>query len=164
MPLNHFPRPAWLAAPRPSPPTRIHRSPSRCAGRLLALALLLAFPCCPRIVAQSQANVHYGPPSSKPNDTSMPLNDASGTEDQKLLQMRNAARHLAMVADAEKLLRLANELHTEVAAASAPALTPAQLRKLQKIEKLAHKVRIEMAISVSDTQGGPMPIQSLGFQ
>jgi hypothetical protein len=125
---------------------------------------LLAAACCPRIVAQSQANVHYGPPSSKPNDTSMPLNDASGTEDQKLLQMRNAARQMAMVADAGKLLRLANEFHAEVAAAKSPALTAAQLRKLQQIEKLAHKVRIEMAIAVGDSQGTVMPIQSLGFQ
>jgi hypothetical protein len=94
----------------------------------------------------------------------MPLKDTSGMEDQKLLQMRNAARQISMVSDAGKLLRLANELHAELAAANTATLTPAQLRKLQQIEKLARNVRSKMAIAVGDSQGGPMPIQSLGVQ
>ena len=130
---------------------------------MLALWLLLALACGAKMTAQN-ATVRYGPPNSKPNDTSELLKDASGTENQRLLQMRNAARQASMLSDAGKLLRLANELHAEVAAANAATLSPTQLRKLQQIEKLAHKVRIEMAISVSDAEGGMMPIQSLGTQ
>jgi hypothetical protein len=91
------------------------------------------------------------------------MKDATGTEDQRLLQMRNAARQESMVSDAAKLLRLANQLHDEVASNTASSLTPAQLHKVQQIEKLARKVRAEMAICVADQQGGPMPIESLGL-
>lgn len=131
----------------------------------MALVVLLALPGGGSLMAQNNGlSVRYGPPSSKPNDTSMPLKDTSGMEDQRILQMRNAARQMSMLSDAAKLLRLANEFHTEIAANRAAALSSAQLHQLQQIEKLARKVRTEMAISVSDSQGGIMPIQSLGTQ
>jgi hypothetical protein len=136
---------------------------NRGAGRALALALLLALSSSAKMVAQSGTPApRWGVPSPKPNDTSELLNEATGTEDQRLLQMRNAARHLDMVSDAGKLLRVANELHTELAASNTSTLTPAQVRKLRKIEKLAHKVRAEMAVAVGYSQGGIMPIGSLG--
>jgi len=143
----------------------ILRSPAcRPACRALALALLLAIPPSPKLSAQNSglgAIPTQNHLSTRPNDTSLPLRDATGTEDQRILQMRNAARQMSLLSDAGKLLRLANELHAEVAAANAPALTDAQLRKLQQIEKLARKVRLEMAIAVGDRQGGNLPIDSL---
>jgi hypothetical protein len=154
-----MPLAAWSSAH-----TAIRRWVNRSAGGALALAILLALSSSARMIAQNGQTIRYGPPSSKPNDTSMPLKDTSGMEDQKLLQMRNAARQISMVSDAGKLLRLANELHAELAAANTATLTPAQLRKLQQIEKLARNVRSKMAIAVGDSQGGPMPIQSLGVQ
>ena len=137
--------------------------------RALALSLVLAAATTAMHAQLSGGAIpggvatRYNPPAVQPTDHTLPMKDASGTEDQRILQMRNAARQASMLSDAGKLLRLANELHTEVAANSSPTLTPAQLRKIQQIEKLAHKVRTEMAISVSDTEGGMIPIQTLGF-
>jgi hypothetical protein len=70
---------------------------------------------------------------------------------------------MSMLSDAAKLLRLANELHIEVAANNNPTLTPAQLRKIQQIEKLAHKVKAEMATPVGNVEGAMIPIPPLGF-
>jgi hypothetical protein len=148
----------------------IARWANRHLCRILAPSFLLALAGSTGMHAQLSGGAlpgsvatRYNPPSVQPTGHSLPMKDASGTEDQRILQMRNAARQLSMVSDAGKLLRLASELHAEVAANNTSSLTPAQLRKIQQIEKLAHKVRIEMAISVSDTEGGMMPIQTLGF-
>jgi len=140
----------------------IFMRPAFCAA---ALALLLAFagsaPMRPQNggVGSIPTQNHL---STKPNDTSMPMKEAIGT-DQRILQMRNAARQMDMISDAGKLLQLANQLHAEVAAAHSPTLTPAQVRKVQQIEKLAHKVRTEMAISLGDSEGGIMPIPTIGI-
>jgi hypothetical protein len=131
----------------------------------VALALLLAMSGAANLRSQGvgmPAIPTQNHLSTRPNDTSLPLKDATGTEDQRILQMRNSARQLAMLSDAAKLLRLATELNLEVDAKNLNALTPAQLHKIQQIEKLAHKVRTEMAIAVGDSQGGPMPVESLG--
>ena len=133
------------------------------------MALLLLLALAGSVATRAQSGASGAPITRVPGrplatDSSIPLRDATGTEDQRLLQMRNAARQMSMVSDAARLLRLANELHAEAAANTAASLTPAQLRKVQQIEKLARKVRLEMAICVADQQGGPMPIQSLGLQ
>ena len=173
MTFPRFPFPQW-----PCPPDALARLVDRERAhwdikplwRALALSLLLAAAATASHAQLNQAGAipgavatRYTPPGVQPTDHSLPMKDASGIEDQRILQMRNAARQASMLSDAAKLLRLANELHTEVAANSSPTLTPAQLRKIQQIEKLAHKVRTEMAISVSDTEGGMIPIQTLGF-
>jgi len=62
--------------------------------------------------------------------------------------MLNAARQSSMVSDAEKLLKLARELDAEIAASKSGSLTQAQLRKVARIEKLAHSVRVEMSTVV----------------
>ena len=49
-----------------------------------------------------------------------------------------------MVADAGKLLKLAQELNDEVAASNTGSLTPEQLRKIAEIEKLARSVKERM--------------------
>lgn len=154
------------------PSSSLTRPPHRAvSGRLLCRGLVLAVLLAATASTRTHAQYTGGGAvptqnhlSTKPNDTSMPLKDASGTEDQRMLQMRNAARQLSMLSDAGKLLRLANELHDEIGKTNSAILTPAQLRKIQQIEKLAHKVRLEMAISLSDSQGGLMPIQTLGPQ
>jgi len=147
-------------------PSRPLPAPRRRAGlaRLLLLALAGPIALHAQNGGPNAIPTRYVPGAPLATDRSMPLRDATGTEDQRLVQMRNAARQESMVSNAGKLLRLASELNAEVAAGSGKSLTPAQLRKVQQIEKLARKVRSEMAIAVGDSQDGPMPIQSLGLQ
>ncbi len=69
----------------------------------------------------------------------------------------NDARQKALVADTEKLVKLAQELNTEIAAADSGALTPIQSRKLTEIEKLAHSVKDKMSYAASATPVREMP-------
>jgi hypothetical protein len=57
-----------------------------------------------------------------------------------------------MVADTDKLLKLAKELNEEIAHSNAGELSAAQLRKVAEIEKLAHGVRDKMVMSVRGPQ------------
>jgi ribosomal protein L11 len=65
--------------------------------------------------------------------------------------MLNADRQKTMVSDADKLLKLAAQLNAEISAANQGELTPAQLKKISEIEKLARKVREKMSTSVRGT-------------
>ena len=53
-----------------------------------------------------------------------------------------------MVADTNKLLKLAGELNAELAGEHPESLNPDQLRKVAEIEKLAHSVKDKMSMSV----------------
>jgi len=129
--------------------------------RSLALALLLALPAL--TCAQTRTLPLHGPPDASKNtiDPTSPMNDASGAQDEKLVKMLNAARQSTMVSDAEKLLKLARELDAEIAASNSASLTPAQLRKVARIEKLAHSVRVGMSTVVrvddQDQVSFPLP-------
>lgn len=72
-------------------------------------------------------------------------------EEEKLLRALNADRQKSMVSDANKLLRLVNELNSEIAHNNPDLLTPSQLRKMAEIEKLAHSVKDKMSTSVRGT-------------
>lgn len=69
----------------------------------------------------------------------------------------NLARQKSLVSDTNKLLQLARELNTEIAAANAESLTPIQERKLAEIEKLAHNVKDKM----SDASVGAPPVPQI---
>ena len=114
----------------------------------LALALLLTLPALTH--AQARTTPLHGPPDAPRNtiDSTIPMSDASGTQDERIVRMLNAARQSSMVSDAEKLLKLARELDAEIAASKSGSLTQAQLRKVARIEKLAHSVRVEMSTVV----------------
>lgn len=60
----------------------------------------------------------------------------------------NAERQKVLVSDTAKLLKLAQELNTEVASSTANSLSPDQMRKIANIEKLAHSVKQKMSESV----------------
>ena len=80
-----------------------------------------------------------------------PLGDQSGIDSYILWkQMRalNAERQKELVSDTDKLLKLARELHAEIAAGGSDSLTPAQLQKIASIEKLARDVKQKMKLSV----------------
>jgi hypothetical protein len=80
-------------------------------------------------------------------------------QNEKLLRTLNADRQKSMVADADKLLRLVNELNAEIARTAPDSLSAAQLRKMAEIEKLAHNVRDKMSTSVRGTPAFEPPIQ-----
>jgi hypothetical protein len=63
-----------------------------------------------------------------------------------------------MVADADKLLKLASELKAEIDSGNSESLTPTQLKKLETIEKLAHSVKDKMSTSVRGVPASPPPL------
>ena len=70
---------------------------------------------------------------------------------EKRMRALNAERQKQMIADANKLLKLAKELNDEVARANQSSFTPDQLRKIAEIEKLAKNVRERMSAGVGET-------------
>lgn len=66
------------------------------------------------------------------------------TEGQIRLQQVYKAEEKKMVQDSQKLVELANKLNAEVAAQHGGALTPAERKEVEQIEKLAHSVRTKM--------------------
>jgi hypothetical protein len=101
-----------------------------------------------------------GPPTKPPlqqmqDQQGIGIFDHPGYEDEarheRQLQALNADRQKALVSDTLKLLKLANELNTEVNGGNPDQLTPNQLRKLEQIEKLAHSVKEKMTTSVRGT-------------
>jgi hypothetical protein len=77
-------------------------------------------------------------------------------EEEKRLIALNAQRQKSLVSDTDKLVRLANELGTEISRDNPTELTSAQLRKVAEIEKLAHSVKDKMSTSV---RGMPSYVQ-----
>jgi hypothetical protein len=82
-------------------------------------------------------------------------------QDERLLRALNADRQRSMVADANKLLRLAKELNAEIARTNPDSLTLDQLHKMAEIEKLARNVREKMSTSVRATPNFLPPMQTL---
>jgi len=74
--------------------------------------------------------------------------DNDPVEQEKRLKALNAERQKSMVADTNKLVKLAGELNTELAGAHPESLNPEQLRKVAEIEKLAHNIKEKMSMSV----------------
>jgi hypothetical protein len=60
----------------------------------------------------------------------------------------NAERQKVLVSDTVKLLKLAQELNSEVESSSSNSLSPDQMRKIANIEKLAHNVKLKMSESL----------------
>lgn len=81
----------------------------------------------------------------------------------KRVRALNADRQKSMVSDADKLLKLARQLDTEIASNPTEALTPEEVRKLAEIEKLARNVKAKMAQSFGGgPQLQPSPIVPIG--
>ena len=140
-------RPQW-----PNRPTsRAHPLSMRRASMhwALGLALLLT-------IAGGAQNSTRGTLQQSIGQRSLsPQNDpAEGDVFQKTKQLRDlhAMRQKSIVADTNKLLRLARELDEEIARTGPDSLSPFQLRKLAEIEKLAHNVKDKMSYP---EQGAP---------
>lgn len=79
------------------------------------------------------------PPSIEPPDVSIP---PQAEEEQS--KLRNVERQKQLVADAQKLLSLANELKEDVDKSTKDTLSLDVIRKADEIEKLAHTVKEKM--------------------
>jgi len=117
----------------------------------ICFALLLAHP-------DGALSGQSGPRPSLPQPIGQPVGggledipNGDPVEDEKLLRALNADRQKSMVSDASKLLRLVNELNTEIARSNPDLLNSSQLHKVAEIEKLAHNVKDKMSTSVRRT-------------
>ncbi|MGD0478874.1 MAG: hypothetical protein ABSA42_01810 [Terracidiphilus sp.] len=105
---------------------------------------------------QGQGSVH---PFSQPQDVSaLSPDDADPAMVERRIRALNIERQKQIVADTDKLLKLARELNEEVAKANAGTLTMDELHKIADIEKLARNVRQRMTESVGEPQTS-MPTQ-----
>ena len=137
-----------MPEPRLESPGRMGSRSLKTARKLLFLALLLAVPS----VAQN------GPPPAPKSGMQHPFGQLPSADDniapgdplwqEKQLRLLNAERQRALVAETNRLLKLAQQLDAEIASTNPDSLTPGQLRKIAEIEKLAHSVKEKMSTSV----------------
>ena len=98
-----------------------------------------------------QQTIH-SPSFAHPDPTSSDDGDLEPTTTDRRIRALNAERQKQIVADTDKLLKLARELNDEVAKANTGALTSDELHKIADIEKLARNVRQKMTEGVGDPQ------------
>jgi hypothetical protein len=99
---------------------------------------------------QGQGSMHSHAPEpdlSTPADGDVDLSMA-----ERRIRALNNERQKQIVADTDKLLKLARELNEEVAKANTGTLTMDELHKIADIEKLARNVRQRMTESVGQPQ------------
>jgi hypothetical protein len=144
---------------------------SRSAGLRAALRLLLAISAAVVVAAagdgrcraqqSSVGNQPMSTPHGFPQDAGPFSTNGDPTDDvqaEKRMTALNAERQKSMISDSAKLLKLAAELNNEIAQSNTGELTPAQLRMVAEIEKLAHNVRDKMTMSI---RGPQMPSNSI---
>lgn len=96
------------------------------------------------------------PGAPGPRGSDDPMNGDPALED-RMLKALNADRQRSMVSDTDKLVRLVNALNAQIARTSPDALSPAQLRQMAEIEKLARSVKEKMRLSVRGTAPYRLP-------
>jgi hypothetical protein len=108
-----------------------------------------------RAQQSSMGSQQMGSPHGLAQDSSPFSTNGDPVDDlqaEKRMTALNAERQKSMTADSEKLLKLATELNNEIAQSNSGELTPAQLRMVAEIEKLAHNVRDKMAMAIRGPQ------------
>jgi hypothetical protein len=121
---------------------------------MLCLAFLLALPGGAQLQLGTQQYPGNTPrfgrpdPSKQAGGPSDDLGDMGSSDQDRRLRALNIERQKAMVSDAKKLLKLANELNADVTSTQPNELGPDQLQKLAEIEKLARSVKEKMSTSV----------------
>ena len=136
---------AEAVALQESPIASLVRSLGRVAWAA-APALLLAL-ACPSLCTAQQPYFR-SPIMSQPPDPFDSIGPVDPQQAAKNLRMQNAMRQKTMVSDTNKLLKLAHELDDEIGRTKPESLTQDQLRKIAKIEKLAHSVKENMARTI----------------
>lgn len=130
---------------------RSHPLPPGLRSGLSLCVLLLASALGARPASQEPTPQHPFSRQHSPFDDSIERDPVFAA---KQLRIRNAERQKSIVSDTEKLLKLAQELKTEMETSNQKELTQGELRKLAEIEKLARNVKQKMSISFV---GGPLP-------
>lgn len=97
---------------------------------------------------QGQGNMH--PYSERQDVSPLAAGDPDSMMDQRRLRALNNERQKRIVADTDKLLKLARELNEEVAKANTGTLTEDEIHKIADIEKLARNVRQRMTETVGE--------------
>ena len=133
-----------------------NRLPSRwvshAARQALCFALLLALPGGAQNGPGSPSHGQFAQPKGQRTvDSASGIVEPDSLEEETRLRALNVERQKSMVSDTNKLLTLAAELNAEVSSANPDSLTPAQLRKVAAIEKLAHSVKEKMSAAVRGT-------------
>lgn len=126
-----------------------HRQAVNAGSGALGMALLLGLPCG----AFGQAPTHGTDPSynspgigttSSEGMPGGPYGAIDPVEQARRDRAHRADIRQTVESDTQKLVKLAQELDDEISRTSPNALTPAQLKKVAEIEKLAHKVQAKM--------------------
>lgn len=123
------------------------------ARRALWLALVLALPGSAQDhIPESQTSL-AGEPRQRPQSSRIDFGQMDPMDEEKRLRALNAERQKSIVSDTNKLLKLARELDAEVESSDPSSPSPAQLKRVGEIEKLAHSVKEKMSTSL---RGVPM--------
>jgi hypothetical protein len=123
-------------------------------GLAVLLALACGLVCAPAGRSQSPGGSNGGQGQGMgglhPHTDLSPLSseDADPAMVERRIRALNIERQKQIVADTDKLLKLARELNEEVAKANTGTLTPDELHKIADIEKLARNVRQRMTEGV----------------
>lgn len=124
----------------------------RGSRRLFLVLLLGAAFVAPQGQQQGTLSGQQGLPTQPGQRTQSPFGGLFDNEDSAFVQRQmnalNVARQKALVSDTEKLVKLAQELNTEIESANTDSLNPDQIRKIANIEKLAHNVKQKMSESI----------------
>jgi hypothetical protein len=120
--------------------------PGRRIRLVLGLAVFAAVSIIPA-VAQSPAGTAVQNPSPA---AQTPDNSQSTTANMSPQELANQQRKDQLAADTAKLLQLANELKAEMDKSTKDTLSLSVVKKAEQVEKLAHKVRDEMKVSIGN--------------
>lgn len=93
--------------------------------------------------AQQNASPATRPPVGTDGLPTMGIDLPAGQRE-KQEKLQNDDRQKQLVADTDKLLELATELHTDVAKTNKNVLSVEVIRKADEIERLAHSVKAKM--------------------
>ena len=142
--------------PPPHYPLSHGRSGAACRALCLALLLVATGGAQTRPTSPSLPTLPSGRPVGSIDDYDIPKNDP--TEEQRRLRALNAERQKRVAKDASKILKLSNELSAEIARANPESLTPAQLRMVAEIEKLARDLKANMTSATLPSTGFQNPM------
>lgn len=114
---------------------------------VLGLTLLLAIPLAGQSPFPQFPSANSGPYSKRNPDSNSPFGQDPNSPEQKRIRALNAERQRTLVADAEKLLKLAKELNDELSQSQSGAMSGEQLHKVEEIGKLAKSVKEKMSFT-----------------
>ena len=122
----------------------VFRMRSMCS--ILFVASLAAASCLTSVALPESAT-----PLQNPNPTvQAPANPQDSSQSMSRQELQNQQRKDQLTADTAKLLQLANELKAEMDKSTKDTLSVSVLKKAEQVEKLAHKVRDEMKLTIGN--------------